>query len=136
MYRIYKMIQRPANNCVLEFVENNDMKRKIKVFSTEVQGTFKVIKGLSAKNQVLDRQLMTEKGLKQLWIDSVVNGYECVKNEIFMRGIIDCLPEESLKQLSAPVPRFVENCDSISVEEFNKMEAEKIAATADLLYSA
>jgi hypothetical protein len=128
------MIKRPSNNCVLEFVENNEMKRKIRVFSTEVQGTFKVIKGITSKNQVVDLQLMSEKGLKQLWIDSVVNGYECVRNEIFIRGILDCFPEESLKMLSSPVPRFIENCEAVSVAEFN--EAEKVATGADLLYSA
>ena len=129
------MIRRPANNCVLEFVERGDNK-KIKVFSTEIENVFKVVRGIAAKNQMVSSSLAAEPELKQLWIDSVVNGYECVKNEIFMRGILDCLPEESLKLLSQPVPRFVENCEAVSIEEFNKREAEKIASVIDLLHSA
>jgi hypothetical protein len=87
------MIRRPADNTVLDFIEQNEMKRRIKVISTEDEDRFKVIRGLSAKNQVVDTTYMSGTELKQLWIDSVVNGYECVKNEIFMRGIKDCFPE-------------------------------------------
>lgn len=130
------MIKRPANNVVLEFVENNEMKRKIKVFSTELDDTYKVYRGLSAKNQVVDMKIMSGEDLKQLWIDSVCNGFECVKNELFMRGILDCLPEESLKLLSQPVPKFIENCEAVSAEEDNRREAQKMIEAADILYSA
>lgn len=134
------MIKRPANNVVLEFIENNEMKRKIKVFSTEKDDVYKVLRGLSAKNQVVDMKLMSGEELKQLWIDSVVNGFECVKNELFMRGILDCLPEESLKLLSQPVPKFIENCEAVGAEEYVKREKEeeqqKMIVAADVLYSA
>lgn len=113
------IIRRPADNVVLDFIETNDMRRRIKVISTEDENRFKVIRGLNARNQVIDTTYMNTSELKQLWIDSVVNGYECMKNEIFMRGIKDCLPE--------PDP---------SKEEEDKKELEKFELVKDVLYSA
>jgi hypothetical protein len=131
------MIKRPSNNCVLEFIETNEMRRSIKVFSTEKDDVFKVVRGMNAKNQVVDTKMMGVEEIKQLWIDSVVNGYECVRNEIFMRGILDCLPAESVKMLEEGVviPRYTEN-EPISVEEYNKQELEKLTAVMDILHSA
>lgn len=118
------MIRRPADNLVLEFLEQNEMRRRIKVISTDEEDKFKVIRGLSAKNQVFDVTYMTGTELKQLWIDSVVNGFECVKNEIFMRGIKDCLPETA--------PLKIEP----TAEEIRKQELEKFELAKDLVYSA
>lgn len=131
------MIRRPANNCVLDFIETSDLRRRIKVFSTELDDVFKVVRGMNAKNQIIDTEMMGLKDIKQLWIDSVVNGYECVKNEIFMRGILDCLPTESIKMLEegVTIPRYTEN-EAISIEDYNKKELEKINAVMDILHSA
>jgi hypothetical protein len=112
------MIRRPADNIVLDFMELNEMKRRIKVVSTEDEDRFKVIRGLSARNQIVDVSYMTGNELKQLWIDSVVNGFECVKNEIFMRGIKDCFPE----------PDPTKDASMREIENFEKVK--------DIIYSA
>lgn len=100
------MIQRPAGNIVLEFKENNfflGLNRKITVWSTIHPDKFKVQRGITANNQLINTEIYDVAGIKQLWIDSVVNGYDCVKNEIFPRGILDCVPEELVKPiLEAP----------------------------------
>lgn len=131
------MIRRPSNNCVLEFIETSDLRRCIKVFSTELDDVFKVVRGMNAKNQIVDTKMMGITELKQLWIDSVVNGYECVRNEIFMRGILDCLPVESMQMLEKgiTIPRYTET-EPVSVFEHNKQEIEKLTAVMDILHSA
>ena len=100
------MMKRPSDNIVLDFMELDEMKRRIKVLSTDEEDKFKVIRGLNAKNQIVDVTYMTTSELKQLWIDSVVNGYECVKNEIFMRGIKDCLPEPKMENPNDEMEKF------------------------------
>ncbi len=100
------MIQRPAGNIVLEFKENNfflGLNRKITVWSTLTPDKFKVQRGISANNQLINTEIMDVAGIKQLWIDSVVNGFDCIRNEVFPRGILDCVPEELVKPiLEAP----------------------------------
>ena len=95
-------IIKPADNLVLEFKENSDLRRKVVVFSTEDPDKFKVIQGLNAQNQISDTTFKGVAEVKSLWIDLVVNGYTCIRNELFKRGIKDCLPppkeeEEKIK---------------------------------------
>lgn len=85
-------IVRPADNIVLEFKENTDLRRKILVYSTEDPDRFKIVRGLNAENHLHHTSYGGVADVKALWIDSVVNGFRCVKNEIFQRGVKDCLP--------------------------------------------
>lgn len=83
---------RPANNKVLCFKETGDLRRSIEVWSTTDPKLFKVVRGLNANNQCIDtRHNVDIEELKRLWIDSEVNGYKCVANELFPRGILDCI---------------------------------------------
>jgi hypothetical protein len=85
-------IVRPADNIVLEFKENTDLRRKILVYSTEDPDRFKIVRGLNAENHLHHTSYGGVAEVKALWIDSVVNGFRCVKNEIFQKGVKDCLP--------------------------------------------
>jgi hypothetical protein len=85
-------IVRPADNIVLEFKENTDLRRKILVYSTEDPDRFKIVRGLNAENHLHHTSYGGVAEVKALWIDSVVNGFRCVKNEIFQKGVNDCLP--------------------------------------------
>lgn len=85
-------IVRPADNLVLEFKENTDLRRKVLVYSTEDPDRFKIVRGLNAENHLHHTSYGGVADVKALWIDSVVNGFRCVKNEIFQRGVKDCLP--------------------------------------------
>jgi hypothetical protein len=91
---------RPSNNKVLVFKEMNDTRRSIEVFSTEDPTLFKVVYGLNARNQCVNiRHNVDIEEIKRIWIDNVVNGYSCVINELFPRGILDCMNEPSTKKL-------------------------------------
>jgi hypothetical protein len=91
-------IIKPADNLVLEFKENSDLRRKVVVFSTEDPDKFKVIQGLNAQNQISDTTFKGVAEVKSLWIDLVVNGYTCIRNELFKRGIKDCLPPPKVEE--------------------------------------
>lgn len=85
-------IVRPADNLVLEFKENTDLRRKILVYSTEDPDRFKIVRGLNAENHLQHTVYGGVSDIKTLWIDSIVNGFRCIKNEVFPRGVKDCLP--------------------------------------------
>jgi len=85
-------IVRPADNIVLEFKENTDLRRKILVYSTEDPDRFKIVRGLNAENHLHHTSYGGVADVKAVWVDSVVNGFRCVKNEIFPKGVKDCLP--------------------------------------------
>lgn len=81
-----------ADNIVLEFKENTDLRRKVLVYSTEDPNRFKIVKGLNASNHLHHTTYGGVEDLKTLWIDCVVNDFRCVKNMVFPRGVKDCLP--------------------------------------------
>jgi len=85
-------IVRPADNLVLEFKENTDLRRKILVYSTEDPDRFKIVRGLNAENHLHHTSYGGVAEVKAVWVDSVVNGFRCVKNELFWKGVKDCLP--------------------------------------------
>jgi hypothetical protein len=91
---------RPSNNKVLVFKEMNDTRRLIEVFSTEDPSLFKVVYGLNSRNQCVNiRHNVDIEEIKRIWIDNVVNGYCCILNELFPRGILDCMNEPPSKKL-------------------------------------
>lgn len=91
-----------AETTVLEFKETGmflNGNKRIIVKATSVPETFKVIKGITNNNQITSTSKVTLQDVKQLWIDSIVNGYECVTNLLFPRGILDCVPPELVKPI-------------------------------------
>lgn len=102
-----------SNRKVLEF-RNKENKMSIVVYPVPRTELFRVVRGISIKDQssITDKN-KTLDDIKQLWVDSVVNEYECVYNELFENGILDCLPPQSLellrKQKEDPAPKEEEN---------------------------
>jgi len=84
-----------ADNLILEF-KDRDIKRDLFVYSTGEKDRFKVVKGISAKNQQFITSYCNREDLKGIWVDCVVNGYVVVSNKVFPRGIKDCLPPRPL----------------------------------------
>jgi len=83
-----------ADNLVLEFKEREEplsSRRRIQVYSTVDEDRFKVINGLSAKNQMSDTTYVPYSQLKNVWVDAVVNGFDIVKNDVFEGGIAEVL---------------------------------------------
>jgi len=60
--------------------------------TTEDPDRFKIVRGLNAENHLHHTSYGGVAEVKAVWIDSVVNGFRCVKNEIFQKGVKDCLP--------------------------------------------
>jgi uncharacterized protein YlbG (UPF0298 family) len=102
------IIKRPSNNIVLEFKELSDLRRSVIVYSTEKDDVYKVVTGLNALNCIKDIRFVNSDYLKSMWVDLIIHNYECVKNEIFMRGIHDILEQPTTK-VSEIIDRCIEN---------------------------
>lgn len=89
------------DNLVLQLERD---RRSYKVFTTDKRGQFKVINGLWAGDGVIDTSYIGERQLKQLMVDSCINGYEIKTNLIFKQGLLGLAKElakereEQLKQ--------------------------------------
>lgn len=116
-----------SNRKILEF-RDNDMKKSISVYPIPRTNTFKVVRGISIKDQMGTTELnKTAEEIKQLWIDSIVNGYTCIHNEMFENGLLDCLPNESIEIMKKQIQ---ENRNAMSEEQ------KKTTSAEDILYSS
>ena len=68
-------------------------KYSYKCFTTEERNKFKVIKGLSIYDGVIDTKFITERELKQLFIDESINGYQLKTNLVFKKGLLGIAKE-------------------------------------------
>lgn len=68
-------------------------KRSYKAFTTEVPNKFKIINGLSMGDAVIDTKFIDLKELKQLFVDSCVNGYSIKTNLMFKQGLLGVAKE-------------------------------------------
>jgi hypothetical protein len=73
-----------ADNLILHLERDN---RSIKCFTTEDNNKFKILNGLSHLDSITNKYYITLKELKQLLVDSVVNGYTLKLNLVFKQGI-------------------------------------------------
>ena len=78
------------DNLVLHLARD---RRSYKVFTTDKRGSFKVINGLWAGDGVIDTSFIGERDLKQLFVDSCINGYELKTNLIFKQGLLGIAKE-------------------------------------------
>lgn len=79
-------------------------RRSYKCFTTDQRDKFKIINGLSEMDSVIDTKYINTRELKQLMVDSVINGYTLKLNIIFktgLHGVVKELAEERRKQLEA-----------------------------------
>ena len=77
---------------ILDFPDNLVLhlerdRRSYKAFTTDKRGVFKVINGLWAGDGVIDTSYIGERHLKQLMVDSCINGYDLKLNIIFKQGL-------------------------------------------------
>lgn len=99
-------------------------KRSYKCFTTDEKDKFKVINGLSDMDGVIDTKYIYIRDLKQLMVDSVINGYTLKTNLIFKKGFhgtVKELAEERIMQLKEQ-----ERPDEIAVEVVSDEEIEKL----------
>lgn len=82
-----------AGNRVLAFKHIED-KKTIVVTGTGEPDHFKVVKGLTPRDHITDTTYATRDELKSIFIDAVVMGYELITNQLFEKGIMDCIPEK------------------------------------------
>ena len=105
-----------ANNLVLQF-KCFSSNRTINVFSTDEEDRYKIVSGITPRNQVSHTEYGNLEDLKRLYIDSIVNEYKLSHNLIFKKGIMDAFPKEVIDKFSNPVKyRFNENDDLVPVE--------------------
>jgi hypothetical protein len=83
---------------ILEYPDNLVLhlgrdKRSYKVFTTDVPDRFKVINGLYIGDSVIDTTHINLRELKQLMVDSCINGYEIKSNLIFKKGLLGIAKE-------------------------------------------
>lgn len=111
------------DNLVLQLERD---RRSYKVFTTDKRGCFKVINGLWAGDGVIDTSYIGERQLKQLMIDSCINGYEIKANLIFKQGLLGLakeLAKEREEQLKQPKEVEIEaEVVSDSSEEENNIK--------------
>jgi hypothetical protein len=87
-------------------------KRSYKVFTTDKRGVFKVLNGLMAGDAIIDTSYIGERYLKQLFVDSCINGYELKLNLIFKKGLFGVaqeLAKEREEQLKLQEQQLEEN---------------------------
>ena len=89
-------------------------KHSYKCYTTDDRNKFKIIKGLSIYDGVINRMFITERELKQLFIDESVNGYELKTNLVFKKGL-----HGIAKELAA------ERATKLAAERATKLAAEE-----------
>ena len=105
-----------ANNLVLQF-KCFSSNRTISVFTTLEEDKYKIIRGITPRNQVSHTEYGNLEDLKQLWINSVCNEYELTHNLLFKKGIYDCFPQEVIDKFSNPVKyKFNEKDDLVECD--------------------
>lgn len=62
-------------------------RRSYKIFTTDKKGVFKSINGLWSGDNVCDTKYIDDRSLKQLMVDSCINGYEVKTNLVFKEGL-------------------------------------------------
>lgn len=81
-----------AGSLVLKFTDYSNF-MNIVVFATETEDRFKVVNDLCSRGNVTDVSYVNREQLKNLWINSIINGYVIAENRIFPAGILDCFDD-------------------------------------------
>ena len=77
---------------ILDFPDNLILhlerdRRSYKIFTTDKKGVYKSINGLWTGDSVIDTKYIDDRSLKQLMVDSCINGYEIKTNLVFKEGL-------------------------------------------------
>lgn len=97
-------------------------RRSLKCFTTDEKNKFKVINGLYEKDSIIDTKYYTVRDLKQLLVDSLINGYVLKLNLIFKQGVYNVVKElaeerqEYLKRENENVAQVVSDSDDENIK--------------------
>lgn len=97
-------------------------RRSLKCFTTDEKNKFKVINGLYEMDSVIDTKYYTVRDLKQLLVDSIINGYVLKLNLIFKQGVHGIVKElaaerqEYLKQQQEEAAQILSDSDDEKVK--------------------
>lgn len=97
-------------------------RRSLKCFTTDEKNKFKVINGLYEMDSVIDTKYYTVRDLKQLLVDSIINGYVLKMNLIFKQGVHGVVKElaaerqEYLKQQQEEAAQILSDSDDEKVK--------------------
>jgi hypothetical protein len=101
-------------------------KRSYKCFTTDKRNHFKIINGLSFGDAVIDTKYINERELKQLLVDSSINGYQLKVNLAFKQGLIGVVRElakEREEQMIKEMADTIENEVKELAEELGEVES-------------
>lgn len=79
-----------ADNLILHLERD---KHSYKCYTTDERNKFKIVKGLSIYDGVIDIKFINYNELKQLFVDSCINGYEIKINLAFKKGLFGTAKE-------------------------------------------
>ncbi len=87
-------------------------RRSLKCFTTDEKNKFKVINGLYEMDSVIDTKYYTVRDLKQLLVDSIINGYVLKLNLIFKQGV-----HGVVKELAAEREEYLKQQELLTKDE-------------------
>ena len=104
-------------------------RRSYKCFTTDQKDKFKIINGLSEKDSVIDTKYYTLRELKQLMVDSVINGYTLKSNLIFKQGIHGIVNELAAERREQMKQQELLSQEELSAEIISDSDDEKVKVT-------
>ena len=104
-------------------------RRSYKCFTTDQKDKFKIINGLSEKDSVIDTKYYTLRELKQLMVDSVINGYTLKSNLIFKQGIHGVVNELAAERREQMKQQELLSQEELSAEVVSDSDDEKVKVT-------
>lgn len=85
-----------ADNLVLYM--STQRKQTMKIYSTENDDKFKVIKGLADSDKIIHTEFNNKDECRRLMFDYYINGYELILNNLVKGGINELLREYTNKE--------------------------------------
>jgi hypothetical protein len=105
-----------SNNTLLHFSDNLILelqrdRTSIKVTTTSEYEKFKVVRGLWIADSVIDTKYINMRDLKQLLVDSCINGYNIKQNLVFPQGLHGVAVELANERMKQEAISMTENDD-------------------------
>lgn len=101
-------------------------KRSLKCFTTDNREKFKVINGLYEMDSVIDTKHYNVRELKQLMVDSVINGYTLKLNLVFKNGFHGVVKELAQERILQIEKEELSTKDVISAEILSDSDDDKV----------
>jgi hypothetical protein len=119
---------------ILDFPDNLILqlerdRRSYKCFTTDKRDYFKVINGLYEKDSVIDTSFVSKRDLKQLMVDSVINGYTLKLNLIFKEGFHGVVNELAAERRLRIAEQELLTKNEVAAEILSDSEDENVKVT-------